>query len=75
MGSDIHNTFEEQESFIENHGKNIEKLEEFLEVNLRGFWDFIQSDENHKSAFSDIIHDFTLKYSVSELIEKSEVKS
>lgn len=65
--------YEYQEAFIENHGENIEKLEGFLEANLKSFWGFIQSDEAYKSAFSDMTHDYALKHSVSELIEKSEV--
>lgn len=67
--------YSEQESFIENHGTNIEKLEGFLETNLKSFWDFIQSDEAYKSAFSDMTHDYALKHSASELIGSSEVQS
>lgn len=68
-------SYNEQEAFIENHGKNIDELESFLEANLKSFWDFIQSDEAYKSAFSDMTHDYALQHSVSELIESNEVKS
>lgn len=64
-----------QQAFIENHGKNIEKLEGFLEANLKDFWDFVQSDEAYKSAFSDMTHDYALKHSVSDLIKSSEVQT
>lgn len=66
--------YEHQESFIENHNEKIDKLEGFLEANLKSFWDFIQSDEAYKSAFSDMTHDYALKHSVSDLIESSEVQ-
>lgn len=66
--------YSEQEAFIENHGKNIDELEGFLEASLKSFWDFIQSDEAYKSAFSDMTHDYALKNSVSKLIDSSEVQ-